>query len=82
MAWIKMIEEAEAEGRLKEMYDRMIDPRVGRVDNILKIHSLFPETLQNHYDLYKTVMYGKHGLSRVEREMIAVVVSVVNRCHY
>lgn len=82
MAWIKMIEEAEAEGRLREMYDQMIDPRVAKVDNILKIHSLFPETLQNHYDLYKTVMYGKHGLSRPEREMIAVVVSAANHCRY
>lgn len=82
MAWIRMIEQAEAEGKLKEMYSQMIDPRVGQVDNILKIHSLFPETLQNHFDLYKTVMYGKHGLTRVEREMIAVVVSSLNRCHY
>lgn len=82
MAWIKIIEEAEAEGELKEMYDRMGDPRVGTVDNILKIHSLLPKTLQNHYDLYKTVMYGKHGLSRVEREMIAVVASTLNHCRY
>lgn len=82
MAWIRMIEEAEAEGGLKELYDEMIDPRVGRVDNIMKIHSLLPETMRNHYDLYRTVMYGKHGLSRVERELIAVVVSTVNHCHY
>lgn len=33
-------------------------------------------------DLYRTVMYGKHGLSRVERELIAVVVSAVNQCQY
>lgn len=82
MAWIRMVEEAEAEGTLKALYDRMVDPRVGKVDNIMKIHSLFPETLQNHFDLYKTVMYGKHDLTRVEREMIAVVVSARNRCHY
>ena len=81
MAWIKLIEEVEAEGELKEMYGRMGDPQ-GRVDNILKIHSLFPKSLQNHYDLYKTVMYGKHGLSRVEREMIAVVASALNHCRY
>ncbi len=32
--------------------------------------------------LYKTLMYGKSPLRRTEREMIAVVVSAINQCHY
>ncbi len=54
----------------------------GVVDNILKIHSLNVPSLQGHYDFYRTLMYGKSDLGRVQREMIAVVVSVINKCHY
>jgi alkylhydroperoxidase family enzyme len=46
------------------------------------IHSLNPATLRAHADLYHTVMHGESGLNRAEREMIAVVVSAINRCHY
>jgi alkylhydroperoxidase family enzyme len=76
-----MIPEAEAEGELKEMYDQNVEPW-GGVDNILKIHSLSPESLKAHISLYKTVMYGKSPIRRPEREMIAVAVSAVNGCHY
>ena len=81
MAWIEMINEDEAEGDLAEMYRRLVEPW-GGVDNILKIHSLNPPSLQAHFELYKTVMRGRSGLSRAEREMIAVVVSATNRCLY
>jgi alkylhydroperoxidase family enzyme len=52
------------------------------VDHILAVHSLRPSSLRTHYDLYKDVMFGPSELSRAQREMIAVVVSVANRCHY
>lgn len=81
MAWIKVIDEAEATGGLKELYGRNREPW-GGVDNILKIHSLAPETLTAHLLLYKTLMHGPGELSRTQREMIAVVVSALNRCHY
>jgi alkylhydroperoxidase family enzyme len=81
MAWIKIISEDEAQGELKELYDKMIEPW-GGVDNIMKIHSLNPPSLQGHFDLYRTLMYGRSELKRVQREMIAVVVSAVNQCHY
>ena len=76
-----MIAENNAEGRLKEMYDKLTSPE-GVVDNILKIHSLNPPSLTVHYEFYKTLMRGKSGLSRARREMIAVVVSAANKCHY
>lgn len=81
MAWIKMIKEGEAQGYLKELYKKYGDPFEG-VDNILKIHSLNPPSLRNHYELYKHLLTGTSGLSRMQREMIAVVVSKVNGCHY
>ena len=81
MAWIKMIGEGEATGRLKRLYDQLIEPW-GGVDNILKIHSLNVRSLKAHVDLYVTMMRGKSELSVVRREMIAVVSSAINRCHY
>ena len=81
MAWIRMIDEAEADGKLGELYGRFTEPW-GGVDNILKIHSLNPDSLLGHFDLYKTLMRGRSPLSRAQREMIAVVVSAANRCHY
>lgn len=81
MAWIKVIDETEAQGNLKELYEKMVEPS-GGVDNILKIHSLNPASLVAHFDLYKTLMRGNSDLSRYRREMIAVVVSSLNRCEY
>ena len=81
MAWIKIINEDEAQGELKQLYDKMIEPW-GGVDNIMKIHSLNPPSLKGHFDLYRTLMYGRSTVSRVQREMIAVVVSAVNKCRY
>ena len=81
MAWIKVIKEDEATGRLKELYDRYAEPS-GVVDNILKIHSLNVKSLKGHYDLYAHLMRGRSDLSRAQREMIAVVSSAVNKCHY
>lgn len=81
-AWIEIIPEEDAEGMLKELYDRERDRRTGKVDNIMAIHSLNPDTLRAHADLYHTVMHGKSGLSLAEREMIGVVVSAINKCHY
>ena len=81
MAWIRFIDEDEASGRLKQLYKKYEDPS-GGVDNILKIHSLNPRSLEAHFDLYATVMRGKSDLSLAQREMIAVVSSSLNKCHY
>jgi len=81
MAWIRMIPEDEASGRLKELYRKVEEP-TGGVDNILKVHSLNPPSLEAHFQLYVTLMRGPSELSRAQREMIAVVASAANRCHY
>lgn len=82
MAWIDIVDEPDASGRLQELYAAMVDPEHGRVDTILRIHSLHPEGLRTHHDLYREVMTGTRTLRKVDREMIALVVSVANDCHY
>lgn len=51
-------------------------------DNIIQIHRIHSKTMKHHYQLYHELMYGPGPLSRKQREMIAVVVSAKNSCHY
>ncbi len=81
MSWIDEVGVSEAKGRLAEIYQELIEKR-GKVSNILKVHSLNPDAMGNHLDLYMTIMFGKSGLSRAEREAIGVVVSAENDCAY
>jgi alkylhydroperoxidase family enzyme len=81
MAWINVIDEKDAEGRLKESYDRFT-AGWGGVDNILKIHSLNPKSLDGHYEFYKILMTSSRDLPKSKREMIAVTVSALNHCVY
>ncbi len=81
MAWIRVIDEPEAQGRLKECYEEIRRTR-GKVANIMKVHSLQPEAMVAHLNLYKTIMFGPSGLSRQRRELLATVVSALNQCAY
>ncbi|MCG8423015.1 MAG: carboxymuconolactone decarboxylase family protein [Proteobacteria bacterium] len=81
-AWIKTIAESDAEGELADLYEQARDRHTGTVDNIIKVHSIYPRVLRNHLDLYLTIMHRRSSISRTEREMMAVVVSVLNECHY
>ena len=81
MSWIEQVEIAEAEGRLAEVYAELVEKR-GKVSNILKVHSLNPGAMSDHLDLYMHLMFGQSGLSRAEREAVAIVVSAANECDY
>ena len=81
MAWIPMIDEDDAKGLLANHYARLREPW-GGVDNIFKIHSLNPASIRGHLEMYRSAMRGRSELSQVQREMVAVVVSRVNGCHY
>ncbi len=81
MGYIRVIEEDEAEGELAREYSAA-RTRAGKIFNVVKIQSLRPEILRASTDLYLRIMYGTSGLSRAEREMLAVVVSQANDCHY
>ena len=78
---LRLIDESEATGALKAEYDAAI-ARAGKVFNIVKAMSLNVDTLRASMDLYRTVMFGRSELSRAERELLAVVVSCTNDCHY
>ena len=81
-AWIETVPEAAATGELKRAYQRAGDAESRSVDHIMKVHSLNPASLVDHLHLYKTLMYADSPLSRIQREMIGVVVSAINRCEY
>lgn len=81
MAWIRTIDEPDAAGALKEIYDDL-RRQAGAVGNILKIHSLAPEVIKAHLAIYQAAMHAPGELSRAQREMIAVTVSAANGCHY
>ncbi len=78
---LRLIEEGEATGALKAEYDAAI-ARAGKVFNIVKAMSLNVDTLRASMNLYRAVMFGRSELSRAERELLAVVVSCTNDCHY
>jgi len=81
VAYLRLIDEDEADGRLRDEYDAAL-ARAGKVFNIVKSMSLNPSVLKRSMGLYKAVMFGPSELSRVERELLAVVVSNANDCHY
>jgi alkylhydroperoxidase family enzyme len=60
----------------------VVDQTSGRVDNIMAIHSLNPAGMAAHDGLYRSAMAGTGSLRKVERELIALVVSLENHCHY
>ncbi|MCH9674440.1 MAG: peroxidase-related enzyme [Gammaproteobacteria bacterium] len=81
-AWIKILSPAEATGRLKELYDRVTTPN-GTVDNVMRAHSLRPESLEGHLVLYKSVLHNEaNTLPFWFLEAVATYVSLTNRCHY
>jgi uncharacterized peroxidase-related enzyme len=56
--------------------------KLGMVPNVLSAYSHNLEQLQAFSKHYNTLMFGESGLSPLEREMIAVVVSSANHCYY
>ncbi len=82
MAWIRVIDEEDATGRLSELYAEHAAPDTGAVDNILKVHSIAPGGLEAHLGVYSSAMRGTPTLRKADRELIAVVVSQLNGCHY
>jgi alkylhydroperoxidase family enzyme len=81
MAWIRTIPPNEASGALAATYAAAVK-RAGRVFQILRAMSLAPDVLEASMGLYQRVMLRKDGLERRQREMLAVVTSRANRCHY
>lgn len=56
--------------------------RIADRDNIIQVHRVHAAVMRHHYELYVTLMHKRGPLSRIQREMIAVTISALNRCHY
>ncbi len=81
MAHVPYVSFEDSHGLLRRLYERYGGPD-GSLDNILRIHSLNPPSLDHHGRLYAHLMRGASPLTRVQRETIAVAVSAWNRCFY
>ncbi len=81
MAWIDVVPHDKARGLLKQQYDAAVK-RAGRIWNVVSIMSLNPGALTASMRFYGALMHGGSPLRRGQREMLAVVVSAVNRCVY
>lgn len=82
MSWIETIEFDDAQGPLKELYQRVSGPD-NNVDNIMLVHSLRPKTLEGHMSLYKAVLHNpSNSFPKWFLECIGVYVSHMNRCLY
>jgi alkylhydroperoxidase family enzyme len=81
-AWIDTVPEGEWTGALSELHPQVVDRDTGRVDHIMAVHSLNPRAMAAHQAVYASAMSGTATLRKVERELIALVVSLENHCHY
>src|SRR5437763_6529267 len=66
---------------LRELF-ALCTEKLGIVPNVLRAYSLRPQKLRNFVATYNELMLGESKLSKLEREMVAVVVSSANRCYY
>ncbi|WP_299139025.1 peroxidase-related enzyme [uncultured Tateyamaria sp.] len=65
-----------------QKYFDICQDRLGMVPNVLKAHAFDIDKLNAFTGLYNDLMLADSGLTKLEREMVAVVVSATNRCHY
>ena len=63
-------------------YLALCEEKLGFVPNVLTAHSFSSEKLRVFREIYDELMLADSGLSKLEREMIAVVVSSANHCLY
>lgn len=65
-----------------QKYFDICQEKLGLVPNVLQAHAFDIEKLNAFTALYNNIMLADSGLSKLEREMIAVVVSSENKCFY
>ncbi|WP_120502292.1 peroxidase-related enzyme [Roseovarius sp. EL26] len=65
----------------QKYFDVCVD-KLGMVPNVLKAYAFDIDKLNAFAAMYNNLMLADSGLSKLEREMIAVVVSSINRCWY
>lgn len=65
-----------------QAYFAKCDEKIGFVPNVLLSYSFDAKKLRGFTEMYNELMLGESGLSKLEREMIAVAVSSINHCFY
>ena len=81
LSWLRVPPEEDAPPGVHELYDRA-NEKLGFIPNVLRAYAVRPRHLELWNAFYDDLMRGDSTLTRPQREMIAVVVSTVNRCHY
>ena len=81
MPYINQITIERATGLVKKELEKAVK-RAGRVWNIVQIMSLNGRVMKASMEMYGATMFAESPLSRQQREMLAVVVSVANGCVY
>ncbi len=82
MAWIKTVDEAEAEGEVRAHYEAQKKRTDGGIGNIQKIYSIKPDLLKAYYSFSRSVTFGATSLGRRREEMLAVAISSMLKCRY
>ena len=81
-AWIEMISDAAANDDLRDALDLARTPH-GTVDNVLRVHSLRPNTMRGHIILYRAILHDDaNTLPTWLQETIGSYVSILNDCDY
>ena len=80
-AWLRVPGEDQAPPAVAKLFDKASE-KLGFIPNVLRAYALRPRHLELWDAFYDDLMRGESGLTKPQREMIAVVVSTVNRCHY
>ena len=81
MPYVRTVPYAEADAILKESYDRNIADW-GRISNLTAANSLRPHIMKSLMAHNSQVMGSASGLSKAEKQMIATLVSALNKCQY
>jgi hypothetical protein len=81
MSYIKTIDQNDATGQLKDIYDNL-SSNIGMIPNIIKVQSLRSDLLEPLLSFIGALMMSEHGLSKTAKELIAAYVSKVNSCEY
>jgi uncharacterized peroxidase-related enzyme len=82
VTYLRLVDPDEAAGELAREYEAVRARSNGKVANIVRSMSLRPRVLRASMALYREIMFGPSELSRMERELLAVVTSAANDCHY
>src|ERR1051326_6853554 len=81
LSWLEVPRAEDVPDEVVELWQKPLE-KLGFVPNVLRVFALRPRHLVLWNAFYEELMRGESALSKVQREMIAVVVSATNRCHY